>query len=297
MDIISLHSQKGGTGKTSIALGLAVESARRQKKPLLIDLDFSGTSLRDIIQLKQGEKVSTIEDYFLDPRKNNPEDYISHAEVVDQRTNTKIDIPVMLDDSSHVYKMMSFVYKENHSAYLEARLEGLIETLAKGNQIQTIILDNSPGAWGLSNAILNIVQRTHIRTNTEIAYRGIPILVSSTDLNDVMSCLNLQNSPGDRHKKYKFVINRSSYTSNPPTNIVAHNINELSNRLDAKAQPTNDEGTKGLANLLRTKSIGIDYVFPEDGTMAQMYRAHFQTFPTTGLDQIQQFSQQVLGWQ
>lgn len=51
MHLVSLHSQKGGTGKTSIALSLAIAAQRRNLKALLVDADLSGTSIRDSIHL------------------------------------------------------------------------------------------------------------------------------------------------------------------------------------------------------------------------------------------------------
>jgi hypothetical protein len=291
MEIVSLHSQKGGTGKTSLALGLAVEAMRIGKKPLLMDLDFSGTSLRDIVHLKQGEKINTIEDYFLDPRNNSINDYISLAEITDLRTSSKIDISVMLDDSADLKRMMTFVYKENHSTYLESRLEGIIDTLAKAKQIGVIIVDNSPGAWGLSNSVLNIVRRGHIRSNNEIKFNGHSLLVSSSDLNDVMSCVGLQANGGSEHKSYKYVVNRSPYT-----NDVAKNITEITSRIDQKAEHTNNEGYKAISQELRAKTVNIQYAFPEDASMQQVFRNHFQGFPKSQLIQIQAFAKGVLGW-
>jgi hypothetical protein len=46
--IYTIHSQKGGVGKTSIALALAGMTGARGKKTLIIDADMTGASVADV---------------------------------------------------------------------------------------------------------------------------------------------------------------------------------------------------------------------------------------------------------
>jgi len=44
MNIIVMITQKGGTGKTALALNLAVAAVERGKKPLIIDVDMQASA-------------------------------------------------------------------------------------------------------------------------------------------------------------------------------------------------------------------------------------------------------------
>jgi MinD-like ATPase involved in chromosome partitioning or flagellar assembly len=53
--IIAVHSYKGGTGKTSLAVNLAASYSRRGKKACLMDLDFRAPSLHVLFKDKKSE--------------------------------------------------------------------------------------------------------------------------------------------------------------------------------------------------------------------------------------------------
>jgi septum site-determining protein MinD len=53
--IIAVHSYKGGTGKTLLAINLAVTFAKRGKKVCLFDLDFRAPSLFSVLKVENAE--------------------------------------------------------------------------------------------------------------------------------------------------------------------------------------------------------------------------------------------------
>lgn len=52
LDILPIASGKGGVGKSSIAVNLAILLARRKKQVLLCDFDFGGANLHTFLGLK-----------------------------------------------------------------------------------------------------------------------------------------------------------------------------------------------------------------------------------------------------
>lgn len=60
--IISIHSQKGGVGKTLIGLTLAYYYSIRKKKAVFIDADLTGTSVNDIF-LSSGLESNPFDDF------------------------------------------------------------------------------------------------------------------------------------------------------------------------------------------------------------------------------------------
>ena len=58
-----VFNQKGGVGKSSIAVNLAAASAKSGYKTLLIDLDVQGNSTHYIVG-EQSERLPGVEDFF-----------------------------------------------------------------------------------------------------------------------------------------------------------------------------------------------------------------------------------------
>jgi MinD-like ATPase involved in chromosome partitioning or flagellar assembly len=65
IDVIMLHSQKGGPGKTTLSCNLAYELARRGHKTVLIDLDIAQPTIHQIFQIPEETIEYTINDILL----------------------------------------------------------------------------------------------------------------------------------------------------------------------------------------------------------------------------------------
>jgi len=69
LDIIVLHSQKGGPGKTTLACNIAHELAKRGNKTVLIDLDIAQPAIQYIFHVPDKKIKFTINDILLGKAK------------------------------------------------------------------------------------------------------------------------------------------------------------------------------------------------------------------------------------
>jgi septum site-determining protein MinD len=88
---VSVHSYKGGTGKTSIASNLSIYLAQAGKKVLLVDMDFRAPSIQALFGINDDEVKVYVNDYLFD--KTDADEVVIHPK--------KIDLPldVILADS------------------------------------------------------------------------------------------------------------------------------------------------------------------------------------------------------
>ena len=71
LDIIVLHSQKGGPGKTTLSCNIAYELAKRGNKTVLIDLDIAQPTIQHIFKIPDKKIKHTINDILLGDIKVN----------------------------------------------------------------------------------------------------------------------------------------------------------------------------------------------------------------------------------
>ena len=85
--IYTLHSQKGGVGKTSIAIAIAGLAAfHNDKMTLIIDADFTGTSFLDIPDMIVDDKKEYFNDFIL----AKPSKFEEYTPITSGETNEKI---------------------------------------------------------------------------------------------------------------------------------------------------------------------------------------------------------------
>ncbi|NPD87592.1 MAG: AAA family ATPase [Asgard group archaeon] len=73
LDIIILHSQKGGPGKTTLSCNIAHELAKRGNKTVLIDLDIAQPTIQHIFHVPDEDIAITINDILLGESKVDEE--------------------------------------------------------------------------------------------------------------------------------------------------------------------------------------------------------------------------------
>ncbi len=133
IDVIMLHSQKGGPGKTTLSCNLANELARRGKKTVIIDLDVSQPTLQHIFNIK--DIKITINDILLG---NNvvSENNISSTSV------TNLSVIVAQEKIDYGEGLLSLLKSiHDHSHFI---LHEMMKTLQNFGY-QYVILDCAPG--------------------------------------------------------------------------------------------------------------------------------------------------------
>ncbi|WP_319508620.1 MinD/ParA family protein [uncultured Methanolobus sp.] len=133
---LAVHSSKGGTGKTSIAVNLAVAFASEGKNTCLIDLDLRGPSLSSMFKPETHFWIN---------------DFLSGKCSLKDTLN---DIKPEMETSGHIYvsfanpdigEIRDLVSKDRNwqAGALKALMNGKKELAA--NSLDVIIFDTSPG--------------------------------------------------------------------------------------------------------------------------------------------------------
>lgn len=196
--IFSVESQKGGVGKTTIALNLAKALSEREYEVLLIDCDITGTSIteaashspfwRDMVDVVTvGDKPCNLMQYFekvyLTGGINIEKDLISRislekdrfhligSEIYDKKEELIIDPRLLMDDL--------------HSYWFVGLIQEIAEHFRKkvNTDKVAVILDNSPGYLGIGKSIREWL------TSVGSDFAQF-VLVSSLDEQDVDSTIS-----------------------------------------------------------------------------------------------------------
>ncbi|MBF0406163.1 MAG: ParA family protein [Candidatus Riflebacteria bacterium] len=167
--IFNIVSQKGGCGKTTVALLIAKICKYLGKSSLILDLDFTGTSMKDIFADTSNDKFNVFDspssssgtklEELLTP---GPFD-ISHKAWTEKITESILPIPdsdlsVRIDcipsntGPKSYRKVSPFLEIEAESGFLAKKSRQLI--LHLWNKYGVFILDNGPGITGLSQGLM-----------------------------------------------------------------------------------------------------------------------------------------------
>ena len=169
--IYTLHSQKGGVGKTSIAIAIAgLAAIHNDKKTLIIDADFTGTSFLDIPDMIKDDKKGYFNDFIL----AKPSEFERYTPITSGKINEKIkesknkfcwNVP---DGDGKIFcmpgsvlakdmqKIIPLISQEDHLRFFRHRLEDILVTATMAG-FEVIIIDHSPGLLGLSKSSLFMV--------------------------------------------------------------------------------------------------------------------------------------------
>ncbi len=161
--IIAVHSYKGGTGKTSLAVNLAATYSRRGKKVCLMDLDFRAPSLHAIFK-------DYNPDYWLNDYLNSvcEIDKVLVDATKDHGNGGKLMVALANPSTEAIRDMTAKDRKWEMKAL--GRLLSLRSALLSDGDFDYIIFDTSPGLqYSSINAIV----------------KDVALVVTSLDASDI----------------------------------------------------------------------------------------------------------------
>jgi MinD-like ATPase involved in chromosome partitioning or flagellar assembly len=208
--IVTLHSYKGGTGKTSIAIGLAEALAASGKKICLMDLDFNAPTISLVYNL-QGAP------YFTN-------DYLNAASEVEQsifkvETLLKKGDNLFVGPANMSTEAIRDISSKDRKWHMRAlgRLLSTRETLLRNKKFDYIILDIGHGlSYPSINAI--VCSNTVVLVNTPDQTQNVGTMKMLTELYNLFD------------KKTAMVINKSGRPERNLANEEASKIVEFENR-------------------------------------------------------------------
>lgn len=161
--IYTVHSQKGGVGKTSVAVAIACWSSfKHKRKTLIIDCDLTGTSLIDLFW-KGDRKQQNHKVHYLNRLLLASPIAFSGYEKGDMESAFYLPVPnsrnLYYIPSSPVLKdirsIVALISQENMLHFFQSRMEDILK-LAVKNGVKAIIIDTPPGIFGLSGAMIDL---------------------------------------------------------------------------------------------------------------------------------------------
>jgi hypothetical protein len=165
--IYTIHSQKGGVGKTSISLAIAGMSAAIGHKTLIIDGDMTGSSIADVPGMKcdGGDNFNKLilakpNDFlqYTATWPSRPESQGKNLEEKFCRQMPNHDSVYFIPSSAaaaDVESIVPLIAQEDHLHFFRHRIEDILAAAIQSD-FKTIILDHSPGLFGFSKATLQM---------------------------------------------------------------------------------------------------------------------------------------------
>ncbi len=241
LNLVSIHSHKGGVGKTTLAAVLAAALAQRGQEVCLLDLDLLAPALATVLGVEDpglgiGEFLFLMrDDKGKEPRGYRPEEVCRKVGLPWAGAG---DLGVWLVPGHADYELarsaQSYLMAEERSGLLEARLEILLEGLRKKLGITTFVLDLAPSLFGMSGAVLRLAARRNqsvilVSTPTYADLRGTQVMLN--EMFEAMQEAKDNDSAGEQEVERRssslprmaFLLNRCRWefgSANPQTEVM-----------------------------------------------------------------------------
>ena len=257
----SFHSVKGGVGKSTLSTFVAHGLARQGRDVVLIDLDLTGTSLSDVLALEGPRWVGDEIDLRSPPgagffdraetlariRERDPTamklqvpflndfllwsdpDWSTERDVVPEALSWRLQGgPEMLRVipssalPADLERIIPVIFDEEHAAFLEARIEVLLDALVPEEGERVVVIDTPPTIPGLSRSVMSLALRLgsepkraladdeyipeRLRANPVSWRIGIVVSRDRQDLRAAERWLELVDAADDR--LFKLIVNR-----------------------------------------------------------------------------------------
>ncbi|MCG2775879.1 MAG: AAA family ATPase [Desulfobacterales bacterium] len=162
--VISVHSHKGGVGKTTMAIALAAELAKAKKRVCLVDCDDEGPSLYQSFQIADKKHINVLFliDWFRANANHIPSGLIQRISIIQNKQkklslscipSSFIDIDIgLLDELQHGERV-----RDGNYTSVQNLLEKLIQILIKEKKFDCVVIDNGPG---LAHFALDVLMAT-----------------------------------------------------------------------------------------------------------------------------------------
>ncbi len=191
--VLSLHSVKGGTGKTVLSLQLAAHLARSHGPTCLVDADLTGCSLAqsEVFTVPAGDQCKSLADLLLSDPTCIPRVAGATLPSFDAGEGQRVSGVFATTDAyspnaRRQYRqraLLRFVYLEAESGYACERLVQLIGALSGGPAgVRNFVVDHSPGLHSLSRSFLAAVLGGGNGVGPSVS--AVAILVASSDTPD-----------------------------------------------------------------------------------------------------------------
>jgi hypothetical protein len=292
--VYTIHSQKGGVGKTSVALALAGISGAIGKKTLLIDADMTGASIADIqgmeceigkhecfnkLILAKPNEFRQVTAIWPSPKDKKPTSLENRfcQKMAGYDSIYFIPSSVKAED---IESMVPLISQEDHLHFFRHRIEDIIATAIRAG-FEIIILDHSPGLFGFSKTSLKMSLEWSIQQDKSnhrlrcLLNEKSPeptlqaLLVSSFESPDYKSVLASfqyvfeKLTRGDQDiesykDSFRMIFNKAGEVSDSieALNEMLHNIDNLDNKLKQMIKAHEKEFGPQLAPFIENFEMG-----------------------------------------
>jgi hypothetical protein len=300
--IYTIHSQKGGVGKTSVALAIAGISGAIGEKTLLIDADMTGASIADLpgMECEQGNSAKWFNELILE--KPNKFAIITSITPASKVSESMLEAKFCRKTANHesvyfipsnakpeaVQTIVPLIAQEDHLHFFRHRIEDIIAAAIRTG-FEMIILDHSPGLFGFSKTSLEMSLEWSLpqdKTNHRLRYLINGIIVKRKKVNPSLQALLVSSfEPHDYRAvlaSFSHVLGRLNSThkikENQLPKFFKNSFRMIFNRAK-KVSDSIEEVDKVLSN--------IGYLTPE---LKQMIEDHEREFGIRLAPEIDDFS-------